>query len=214
MELVLFLVGLAITLAFHECAHAWAADRFGDPTPRYQGRLTLNPLAHIDFVGTLMLFFFHFGWGKPVQINPANFRHPVRDSALTALAGPAANFLLAFIVSLPLQYFSNVTDPTQGVIIAQRFFSDLLDLNIALGIFNFLPFPPLDGSKIFGLIVPRRYGHVYGRFLENGMTYFILFIGFDIFILGHIFGFSIVGTVVGYLVEVVRTVILLGNDVR
>jgi len=93
--LILWLAALIIAVTIHEFAHAFAADRLGDPTPKLMGRLTLNPLAHLDVLGTLMLLIARFGWGKPVQFDPFNLRHPRRDSAIISLSGPVANFLLA-----------------------------------------------------------------------------------------------------------------------
>src|SRR3990167_10883511 len=101
--LILWLAALIIAVTIHEFAHAFAADRLGDPTPKLMGRLTLNPLAHLDVLGTLMLLIARFGWGKPVQIDPFNLQNPRRDSALIALAGPLSNLLLAVVLSLILR---------------------------------------------------------------------------------------------------------------
>ena len=104
METLYFLFGLIIAITVHEFAHALLADRLGDPTPRSQGRLTLNPLAHLDPLGTLMLFLFRFGWGKPVIFDPYNLAHPRRDAGIISLAGPASNILLATILALSLRF--------------------------------------------------------------------------------------------------------------
>jgi len=138
MENIIALISLLIAVTIHEFCHALAADKLGDPTPRAYGRLTLNPLAHLDLLGTLMLFLVHFGWGKPVPIDPYNFRHPRRDEIIVALAGPLSNFILAFIFS---RFPYSIT-----YILAYT--------NLYLGIFNLFPVPPLDGSKVLLNILP------------------------------------------------------------
>ena len=141
MDIIISAIGLLIAVTIHEFSHALAADRLGDPTPRAAGRLTLNPLAHLDPLGTLMIFIVHFGWGKPVPIDPYNFAHPRRDEAIVSLAGPASNFIFAFIISLIIRF------------IPMSIFSYFLYIfaltNLYLGVFNLLPIPPLDGSKVF-----------------------------------------------------------------
>ncbi|MFA5025854.1 MAG: site-2 protease family protein [Candidatus Shapirobacteria bacterium] len=138
MENIIALLSLLVAITIHEFCHALAADKLGDPTPRAYGRLTLNPLAHLDPLGTIMLFIAHFGWGKPVPIDPYNFSHPRRDEIIVALAGPISNFLLAFI-------FSRIPG-TLTYILAYT--------NLYLGIFNLFPIPPLDGSKVLLNILP------------------------------------------------------------
>lgn len=135
-------LALIIAITIHEFAHAYVADRLGDPTPRSHGRLTLNPLKHLDPLGTLMLFIAHFGWGRPVPIDPYNFRSPRRDELLVALAGPGSNLLLAVILSLLLRVFP------------LYFLNILIIINVSLAIFNLLPIPPLDGSNILLNLLP------------------------------------------------------------
>lgn len=149
MGTLLMLPGLILALTVHEYAHAKTSDRLGDPTPEQQGRLTLNPFAHMDPVGTICLLFAKFGWGKPVQINPAYYRNPVRDSALVAAAGPISNFILSFILFIVLSLLIIFGNPESVMIttLITMVYSGAL-LNIGLGLFNLLPFPPLDGSKI------------------------------------------------------------------
>lgn len=214
LDFLLFFIALVLVISFHEFSHAWVATRLGDPTAKYQGRLTLNPLKHLDLIGTLMLFLIHIGWGKPVPINPENFNNPKRDSALVALAGPGSNLLIAFAAAIPFKYFSTLAFPaflTNITAILGQFFGVIFDLSILLAIFNLLPFPPLDGSKVIGIFIPHRYTHTYEKFLQEGMTYFMVFILIDIFFLGRVLGFSIVGFVVGKIFEIVRTIILLGT---
>ncbi|PJC79740.1 site-2 protease family protein [Candidatus Shapirobacteria bacterium CG_4_8_14_3_um_filter_35_11] len=134
-------MGLLIAVTIHEFSHALTADRLGDPTPRAMGRLTLNPLAHLDPLGTLMIFIAHFGWGKPVPIDPYNFKNPRRDEILVSLAGPTSNFIFMIAISLIIRF------------IPMSIFSYVLYTfaitNLYLGVFNLLPIPPLDGSKVF-----------------------------------------------------------------
>ncbi|MFA6250892.1 MAG: site-2 protease family protein, partial [Candidatus Shapirobacteria bacterium] len=147
MQDIIFIVGLIIALTIHEFSHSLAADRLGDPTPRSQGRLTLNPLAHLDPLGTLMLIIAHFGWGKPVPIDPYNFRSPRRDELLVSLAGPSSNLILALLFTLAIRLFS---PPFLAATVLFLF----IQVNVYLAIFNLLPIPPLDGSKIFLNLLP------------------------------------------------------------
>lgn len=141
MDIVFSAIGLLIAVTIHEFSHALTADRLGDPTPRAMGRLTLNPLAHLDPLGTLMIFIAHFGWGKPVPIDPYNFKNPRRDEILVSLAGPTSNFIFMIAISLIIRF------------IPMSIFSYVLYTfaitNLYLGVFNLLPIPPLDGSKVF-----------------------------------------------------------------
>lgn len=154
---LMMLPGLILALTFHEYAHAKTADRLGDPTPESQGRLTLNPLAHMDIAGTICLLFAGFGWGKPVQVNGSYFRNPAKDNMKVALAGPVMNFILAFILFLIaaiIEFFTETMAAevaTSSIILSIIYkivFSAAI-LNVSLGVFNLIPVPPLDGSKIF-----------------------------------------------------------------
>ncbi len=174
-----FLIAILIALTFHECAHAFVADRLGDPTPRQEGRLTLNPVAHLDALGTLMFFIIHFGWGKPVPVNPRYFKKPKRDSALVSIAGPLSNFILAFIAALLLvKFFPQVLQvdsaeqlfSTPGVgerlqAFVAQVLADSLSINLGLMAFNLLPIAPLDGSKIVEAFIPLRYEDAYAAFI-------------------------------------------------
>ena len=164
---LLTLPGVIPAMTFHEFAHAFVAVRLGDSTPRNQGRLTLDPLAHIDPVGIFLLVFAHFGWGKPVQINPNNFSKVSRTKgeALVALAGPLMNFILAFVLMI-IYYLVIIFVPGTGVIqslnalnilnIVMTMLYYAIVVNIGLGVFNLIPIPPLDGSKIFLRLLPYK----------------------------------------------------------
>jgi len=141
-------IALIVAITIHEFAHAYMADRLGDPTPRHSGRLTLNPLAHLDPLGTLALLLVRFGWGKPVVFDPYNLRNPKRDAALISLAGPVSNLLLATLLS--------VASRLVGSPILAFFLTPIILINITLAIFNLVPIYPLDGEKILtGLLSPR-----------------------------------------------------------
>lgn len=148
---------LFTAIPVHECAHAFAADRLGDPTPRNQGRLTLNPFAHLTLWGSLMLVLAGFGWGKPVEVNPNNFKSVRRDNAIVALAGPLSNMIMAFLCTIVYKIIVFSTDETNetAYYIALVFYL-AMTINVGLGVFNLLPIPPLDGSKIYGAILPPK----------------------------------------------------------
>jgi len=158
--------GLLLSITIHEFAHAWTADKLGDPTPRHQGRVTLNPLAHLDPLGTLAMFLTRFGWGKPVEFDPYNLKNPMRDTAIIAIAGPISNILVAVVLSLIIR--ADVI-PTMWLSIGLL---QILFINVSLAIFNLVPVYPLDGSKILLAILPRQAAleyedvmHKYGLFL-------------------------------------------------
>jgi len=165
-ELLFFLPALIIAITIHEFAHAWMADRLGDPTPQLQGRLSLNPLKHLDPIGTLMLLFFRFGWGKPVEFDPYNLRPPRRDAALISLAGPAVNLILATALSLVLKF--------SGSPLFSIFLYPVILININLAIFNLLPVPPLDGAKILYGILPADWADEYNDFMGRYGTILLI----------------------------------------
>lgn len=151
---------LIIALSFHEFAHAYVSNRLGDPTPRLQGRLTLNPLAHLDPIGFLMLLVFKFGWAKPVLVNPFNYKNRERGYALVSLAGPVMNLLLG-AVSVLLYYIVIRFFPFEPL---RRLLGWLITYNVYLAIFNLVPIPPLDGSKLLFFFLPRN---VVYRYLDT-----------------------------------------------
>lgn len=158
-QLVVLLMGAVASLfclTVHELCHGLAAYRLGDPTAKINGRLTLNPIAHIDPVGLFLMLVARVGWAKPVPVDMRNFRHPKRDMAITALAGPASNFVLAFAalaVSSLIYHLAPVGEPRAY---AMLFFSYMAVLSIGLGLFNLIPIPPLDGSKVLFSLLPDR----------------------------------------------------------
>lgn len=157
MTVIFSYIGLLFAITIHEFSHAYAADRLGDPTPRAMGRLTLNPLAHLDPIGTLMIFIAHFGWGKPVPIDPYNFANPRRDEIVVALAGPISNIILGStigIISLTTGYFNEIL-----YIIAI--------VNFSLAVFNLIPIPPLDGSKVFLNLMPVEKAYEWEKAFER-----------------------------------------------
>lgn len=142
-------------LPIHELAHGWVADKLGDPTARKSGRLTMNPFAHLDLFGTLALVVFGFGWAKPIPIDSRNFKNPKRDMALSALAGPASNIAIAFLLTVifKIYTFFGGMNTDAGFMVGQILYTILIT-NITLAVFNLLPVPPLDGAKILEAILP------------------------------------------------------------
>ena len=168
LAFVISIPGILIAITFHEFAHAFAADRLGDDTPRRQGRLNLNPFTHLDLFGTIMLIFAGFGWGKPVEINPRNFNRTMslqKAEAIVAAAGPIMNFIIAILFEIifclvikfapqveiinGIMYYEN---QMLGIIIS--IVQSIITINIGLGVFNLIPLPPLDGSKILCGFLP------------------------------------------------------------
>jgi len=155
-QLILFIPSILLALTVHEFAHGFIAFRLGDPTARNMGRLTLNPLAHLDLVGTLALLIFHFGWAKPVPVNPSYFRNPRRDMIWVSLAGPGANILLALITGM-CQKFMVISGIIDQFSIPHLMLAFTVFINLMLAFFNLIPIPPLDGSKVVGGLIPLQY---------------------------------------------------------
>lgn len=145
-------VSVLIALVFHELAHGFVSYKLGDPTPKAQGRLTLNPLAHIDPMGAICLFLCGFGWAKPVAIDYSYYKHKKLGTALVSLAGPCTNFLIALVAAVGLKVCIST-----GVMQLVNFLYILFSINVGLGVFNLIPFPPLDGSKIVASVLPSKY---------------------------------------------------------
>jgi Zn-dependent protease len=158
LQAILFIPPFLLAISFHESAHGYVANRFGDPTAKNMGRITLNPLPHIDIVGLLLLLFVHFGWAKPVPVNPYNLKNPIKDNLWIALAGPASNLILAVISAIAFR----VMLPFLGYSNGGMFFLTMIELsvslNIVLMVFNLFPLPPLDGFHILeGLVSTEMY---------------------------------------------------------
>lgn len=168
---------ILLALTFHEFSHAYVANRLGDPTARLMGRLTMNPLVHLDLIGTAMLFIVHIGWAKPVPVNPNNFRNPKRDLLWVSLAGPVSNLILAFLFGMGLRLIGiGFQSGDMGVLIKLIWYG--LYINIILAFFNLLPIPPLDGSKILMGLVPEKYEQQLQPLLKYGPTILIVLIVF------------------------------------
>lgn len=167
-EIIIYLLSsiavIFITLPIHEFAHGYAAVKLGDNTPRWQGRLTLNPFAHIDYIGALCILLFNFGWARPVQVNHYNFRNPKRDMAITALAGPMANIILALISYFAFYGFTALSNSFGFFLYIAFFFLYVAQLNIHLAVFNLLPIPPLDGSRLLSAFLPNKYYYALMRY--------------------------------------------------
>lgn len=163
---------LLLSITVHEFAHCWVTDRLGDPTPRAKGRLTLNPLAHLDPLGTLALLFTRFGWGKPAPFDPYNLKEPIRDTALIAAAGPLSNILIAVVASVLLK-----VGLLGGGLFAMVAVQVIL-LNLFLAVFNLVPAGPLDGAKIILALLPRQTAMEFEDFMERYGTFVLILLIF------------------------------------
>lgn len=183
ISIVFWILALIVTITIHEAAHAWMADKLGDPTARIMGRLSLNPIVHYDPTGTTILLVtviltflgimpFPFGWAKPVEFDPYNLKNPRRDSALISLAGPLINITLAIVLGLILRLTQG---PFTPLYILPTILGPFIILNLSLGIFNLIPFHPLDGGKILVGILPQKEAILVDNFLNRyGMILLIV----------------------------------------
>ena len=170
--MALRIVAVLLCLVVHEVCHGLAAYWRGDPTAKQSHRLSLNPIHHLDPFGLLMMVVVGFGWAKPVPVDPRYFRKPKQGMAITALAGPVSNFLLAYVSAIlysGLYAVLVVRGETTGLALALEFFGVLMTLNIGLGIFNLIPFPPLDGSKVVAMFLSDRQYVQWMRLERYGM---------------------------------------------
>ena len=177
--LVLLIPVLLFALVFHEFSHGWVANKLGDPTAKNQGRLTLNPIAHLDPIGSMMILFVGFGWAKPVPVDSRYLANPRKDMMKIAFAGPASNLLLAFLGGILIRLTGYVGPLTSMLILFTQ-------INISLAVFNMIPIPPLDGSQIFSGIMIRRNPQLvmqlqmYGPQILMGLILFGMFTGISI----------------------------------
>jgi Zn-dependent protease len=216
LTIIFWLLAFATAITIHEAAHAWMADRLGDPTPRLDGRLSLNPLVHYDPVGTTLLLVLvilralgfpviPFGWAKPVVFDPYNLANPRRDAALISLAGPSANLILALILSLlsrisltPFSPFSSLPNILYPFIV----------LNVVLAIFNLIPLHPLDGGKILVGLLPSRQARQTDIFLNRYGLILLLFLIFPVF-----GGTSAVLLIISPLLNLFLRILIPGNPI-
>ena len=193
------LAGLIVGFTVHEFSHAFTAHMQGDDTARRMGRLTFNPLKHIDLLGFLLLLVVGFGWAKPVQVDPYNLRGGRLGMSLVAFAGPLSNFILAFALGLVFRFdLVPVVLDTRGISGVEEIlgFAAFLAIffNIILGIFNLIPLPPLDGSKVLGGLLPRALYEPYLRFERYGWIPLIALVGVNL-VLSYAFDFSFLGQI-------------------
>ncbi len=186
--LIILLPILIFSLCFHEFSHGYIAYRLGDHTAARSGRLTLNPLAHLDPIGSLMILFVGFGWAKPVPVNPINFSNPRVDMMKVAFAGPASNLILAFIAGLMIR-FANYSDIMNNGILYQTLYVFSF-INIALAVFNMLPVAPLDGSQIFGNMISKNNPELAWKLQMYGPKILM-----GLILIGIVTPFSLLGTI-------------------
>lgn len=182
-DAALRVAAIFLCLTIHESCHGLAALALGDPTAKSMHRLSLNPLRHIDLLGLVMMFVAGFGWAKPVPVDPRYFKKPKQGMAITALAGPASNFVLAYlsaIVYSALYGVALVRGETTALSLALEFFAVLVTLNIGLGIFNLIPFPPLDGSKVVAMFLSDRHYIQWMRLERYGMIILMAVLWFGV----------------------------------
>ncbi len=168
---------ILLALTFHEFSHCFVANHLGDPTAKMMGRLSLNPLVHLDLLGTAMLFIAGIGWAKPVPVNPINFRNPKRDLLWVSLAGPLSNLIQAFIFGMGLRLIK-ISNPLSDTTFFVQMIWYGMTINIVLAFFNLLPIPPLDGSKILMGLIPIKYEQQFQPLLKYGPTILIALIVF------------------------------------
>jgi Zn-dependent protease len=194
MDILLFsIIVLIISAVAHEMAHGYAADMLGDPTPRLQGRLTMNPVKHLDPIGSFLLPFltynvggFIFGWAKPVEFNPYNLKHPKRDEIIIALAGPLTNAVIAVAFGLLVRFAGDIGLSVATTTLAAA----VVTVNLSLMVFNLIPIPPLDGSKVLLNLISDKYRAFKEKIIESSLIIFFIFV---------IFGGQFITPVIRYL---------------
>ncbi|NQU28647.1 MAG: site-2 protease family protein [Candidatus Marinimicrobia bacterium] len=201
---ILLIPVIIFALSFHEYAHAWAAYRLGDPTASSMGRLTLNPMAHLDPFGAIALYLIGFGWAKPVPVDYRYLRNPKQDMLWIALAGPASNFAMALISGLLLRFLWTAGIISGGSALTMVLVMSL-QINLMLGMFNFLPIPPLDGSKILAGLIPNRHQNILYNMELYGPK-----ILFAIILIGMVTRVSIIGKIISPFIHFFMKVFTLG----
>ena len=198
--MLIFALAFLIAITIHEAAHAFVADKLGDPSPRLAGRLTLNPIAHIDLYGTVLVPFlllfigspFVFGWAKPVPVDPYNLAHPKKDSALISFAGPFTNILLATILAVPFRFG-----------LGNELTLALIRFNVVLAVFNLIPVHPLDGGKVLIGLLPTKEGNELDAFLNRYGMILLLFLIFPLF-----GGVSLLSQIISPIINSILTLLL------
>ncbi|MBU6390621.1 MAG: site-2 protease family protein [Planctomycetota bacterium] len=193
-NLIISIPTILYALTIHEYFHGWTANKFGDPTAKLQGRLTLNPLAHIDIMGALCFVFARFGWGKPVPINPSYFRNPRRDNMIVSFAGPASNFVSAFLFGVIFQLLRSIPFiiPVNIAAILYNLLISGIIMNLSLAFFNMIPLFPLDGSHILEGLLPHSIAMKYKE-VERYCPFILL----GLIVMGNFTGFSILSVMLG-----------------
>ena len=196
LRLIIQIPILLLTLTIHEFSHGYVAYLLGDDTAKRAGRLTLNPISHIDPFGLVMLFIAHIGWAKPVPINPYNFKNFKRDTAITAAAGPVSNFIVAILLSI---FFNMIAKFNPSIMYSKSLISTMgismlyyaILINLALGIFNLIPIPPMDGSKILGGFLSDEVYYKYTAQEQRGAQLLMI-----IFAASYLFNLNLIGSII------------------
>ena len=222
IQLIISAFATLLALSLHEFSHALAANKLGDPTAKSLGRLSLNPLKHLDPLGTLCMIFYHFGWAKPVPINARHFKNPKRDFALTALAGPLSNILFGFIIAFLYLVCANIFRYTENSFLNNLMYNTLVFLftlhfvNIGLGVFNLLPIPPFDGSRLINVILPpKTYFKImkYERYIYLGVLAWLL-VGTYVYRIFMSFEFIAANPVLSNIVRFFSLTDIVGDTIR
>lgn len=210
IEILLLIAVFLPAIVIHEISHAYAAYLLGDATGKVNGRLSLNPLNHLDIFGTLAILLVGIGWAKPVPINPANFRNPNRDIALSSLAGPMANFGMALVAGFFIALMQIIDFELNNIVyFILNFLHLFLWVNVILMIFNLLPIPPLDGAGVLGYFIPKRFRHKWHTYEKNGPIILIVIIAMQMF-----FNIPIIKFFIFYPADKLKNIILFISGVH